>query len=72
MLVSSTPSPVGRKITWLLCPKCGWNIEMVGMKPECPICREPLHWVYGTKEEIVERLRKPEPNWDKAAECPGD
>ena len=40
------------KIDWLYCPKCHWNMEAVGMKPECPDCKTRLHLLTGTKEEI--------------------
>jgi hypothetical protein len=42
----------------LLCPKCGWTHDMVGMKNECPECKSHLHILKGTKEEIDDRIKE--------------
>lgn len=41
----------------LFCPKCGWRLDGdVGMKPECPDCRNNLNLLSGTKEEIDKHI----------------
>jgi hypothetical protein len=48
---------MSEKIQWLMCDKCGWNHEFVGMRPFCPDCNERLLILSGTKTEIEERLK---------------
>lgn len=54
-------------IRFLFCPNCGWKSDDndIGMKPECPDCKNPLNYISGTKEEIEKHMAKKYPQFVK-------
>jgi len=48
--------PIGKKFDILYCESCGWVAEEIniGMKGECPDCKDRLSYVSMTPNELIE------------------